>query len=512
MDDRDKRDNDISRRGFIGLAGVAGLTLLSGVPVWGVEMDKYDLVIKNGRLIDPESNTDAFLNIGISSGKVVAISKDVIRGKKTIDATGLVVSPGFIDVHTHVDGLLHAGRSMARMGATTAVGGNCGFAYIPEKTDVGVFLGRIDRDGFPINHAYLVGASALREWAGIEPGEKAREYDIEKMANAAEEAIEGGAVGISFGIEYHPGTSRRELTTLFDVAYRKNSRATVHPRHTGRGFPLIQPDAVTAYEELTEATKDTGASLQISHLGSQLAWRSNPYDELMKRGFEVIEKARDRGFDVYGDAYPYDAWCTLAGSPNLGYFLKGGLVEYLVKNRYYMDIGMLEVGSGPYKGESLTKELLRQLRDEEPGTWIIGHTMEEALIEKILKEPYVCVASDGVFDIETGIPTHPRGAGTFPRFLRDFVTEKRYLTLIESLRKMTIMPALRFGFEDKGKISPGADADITIFDPKTISDNATYMEPDLPPTGVDYVIVGGIPVVERGEMRDVMPGRAVRGN
>jgi len=168
------------------------------------------------------------------------------------------------------------------------------------------------------------------------------------------------------------------------------------------------------------------------------------------------------------------------------------------------------VGSGTYTGERLTVRLLEEIRNDDPDTWIVGHAMREDLVEYILRQPYVMVASDGVFNIDTGIPSHPRGRGTFPRVFRWLVRERRALSLTEALTKMTVMPADRFGLHAKGRIEPGADADITIFNPETVTDGATYLEPDEDPSGIMHVIVGGVPVVENGVLMDAMPGRSVR--
>lgn len=514
MDDDSGRKDAVTRRRFMAAAGVTGLSMMAGVPVFGQGMKQYDLVISGGRVIDPASGTDGIFSVGIADGTIRAVSKDELKGKRIIDASGLVVSPGFIDVHTHVDGNVYSGTCMARMGVTTHIGGNCGTSYIPEvgpeRQDLAVFFDRIDAEGFPINHAFLAPTQIFRQAVGLGTHEEPDSEMIARMADMARKAADDGAIGVSFGIEYQPGTTHEELAALFRVAAEYDIPATVHPQYTGRGVPVLQPGAVTGYEEIIEAAGVPGAALEISHMGSQIAWRSEPVAALTESALSVIERGRSQGLDVTGDCYPYAAWCTSADAASLDFFLKGKAVLWVMKKRYFLDIGMLEVGSGPHTGERLTVELLEEIRNDDPDTWIVGHTMREDLVEHIYRQPYVMVASDGVYNFDSGTPSHPRGRGTFPRVLRWLVRERGILSIMEALAKMTVMPADRFGLSAKGRIESGADADITIFDPETVTDGATYLAPDTDPTGIVHVIVGGVSVVEGGVLQDTMPGRSVR--
>jgi N-acyl-D-amino-acid deacylase len=474
----------------------------------------YDLVISGGRVIDPASGMDGLFSVGITGGKIRALSDGILKGKQVIDASGRVVSPGFIDVHTHVDGNVYSGKCMARMGVTTQIGGNCGCSFIPEVgpegQDLAAFFDRIDAQGFPINHAFLAPTQVFRQAVGLDTREESDGERIAKMTDMARRVVDDGAIGVSFGIEYQPGTTDEELAALFQVAAEYGVPATVHPRYSGRGVPLIQPSAAVGYEEIIEAAGTSGATVEISHLGSQIAWRSEPVEDLTESALKVIEEGRAQGLDITGDCYPYTAWCTPARSPSLDYFLKGKAFLWVMKKRYFLEIGMLEAGSGPYVGERLTVELLEKIRNDDPDTWIIGHTMREDLVEYIYRQPYVMIASDGVFNDDTGVPSHPRGRGTFTRALRWLARERRMLTLTETLEKMTVMPAERFGLSRKGRIEPGVDADITIFNPETVTDGATYLAPDEDSQGISHVIVGGVPVVADGVLLDVMPGRSVR--
>ena len=476
-------------------------------PQGEVGMNQYDLVITGGRVIDPASGGEGRFNIGIRGGHISTLTLDPIDGQRVIDASGLVVAPGFIDMHNHVDGMLHAGRCMARMGVTTVIGGNCGLAMTEAAADVGRFLEKMDHEGFPVNHGLLVGAQDLRKKSGVMgPHAPADGAQLMQMVRQAEEAMQAGALGVSFGLAIAPGTSKEEVVGLFKAAARRNRLAAVHPRFFGPGLPGLAQDAVAGEKELIDAARDGGARLQISHLSSQLAWRSRPYDALLKKGLALIEEAREEGVDVMADCYPYSAWCM---------YPAGALLDVLllpeVGRHMGVDISMVEVAAGPHKGERLTGELFLEIKRNAPKTVLVGHTMKPDLVDRIFLSSAVMVASDGVFEARTGIPSHPRGAGAFPKVLRHLVRETGMLSLQEALYKMTWLPARRFGLEQKGRIAVGADADLAIFDPDVIADLATYHEPDQGVGGLAYVFVNGRAVVDNGLVTEALPGRAVRG-
>jgi N-acyl-D-amino-acid deacylase len=459
----------------------------------------FDITILNGSVLKPDCDGFHNVNIGINYDRIASVTVEEISGNRTIDAKGLTVSPGFVDIHTHVDEHPYAGVCEARMGVTTSIGNNCGMGiYPPEK-----FREQVERDGFPINQGLLVGHQNLRETLGCmdryEPLDSSKLDDLSRLA---EESLDAGAFGVSFGLAYVPGASADELKTLAAVVAERKSILTAHPRYAALGLPGFMPDAIEGQTELILAARESGARIQISHLGSQIAWKADPYDDLLLRGLESIEKARDEGIDIMADCHPYDAWCTNVGAATVDAFQLEAFREH-----YDVDFDVMQVAEGPYCGQKLNEQLYNKLREESPNTLVIGHMMKEDLVARTFGPPFVMVASDSAFAEETGFPTHPRCCSTFPRALRLLVHEFKLMSLEEALYKMTLLPADRFGLERKGRIEAGADADIVIFDPEEISDLATYMEPDKDNRGIVHVLVNGISLIENGNHTDTRPGR-----
>jgi N-acyl-D-amino-acid deacylase len=462
----------------------------------------FDIAITGGRVLEPDCAGFREINIGITADRIATITDDTISARTTIKADGLVVSPGFVDIHTHVDNHPYAALCEARMGVTTSIGNNCGMGVYP----LDAFEQHVARNGFPINQGLLVGHQNLREELGIEDRYSPLDpSSIDELSELAEQALSSGAVGISFGLAYVPGTSTDEINALASLVAEHDSILTAHPRHAAHGLPGIAPDAVEGEDELIRAGGLAGARVQISHIGSQIAWPADPYDDLLRRGLERLEKAREEGVDVMADCHPYDAWCTHVGAAVLDPFQLDAFREY-----YNVGFDIIQIAEGSHRGVRLTESLYFQLRDEAPNTHVIGYMMREDLVARALASPFVMVGSDSVFAEEDSTPTHPRSCGTFPRAIRMAVREYRLLTLEEALYKMTLMPAERFGLRSKGRIEVGADADIVIFDPDSVADLATYMEPDQPCPGIEHVLVNGVPVIKKGKPTNARPGRYLR--
>jgi N-acyl-D-amino-acid deacylase len=346
---------------------------------------------------------------------------------------------------------------------------------------------------------------------GADPYKAVPELAIPKMIELAEKALRAGAIGLSFGIEYSPGTTQKELIAMGEFAHSAGIICPVHIRASGGGLPFIKTSAIQAIDEILQVARKTKARFHISHIGGQIALASRPYDALTKKGIAMLERAMDEGLDIRSDMHPYTAWGTWISAALLDIFLKPPPMPWIIQNGFFVNLGMVEVGTGPHQGKRLTQDLLRQIRSEDPKTIVVGHMFREDLMFRVLAKPWVMVCSDGDFDVVSGAPSHPRCSGTFPRVLQ-LVRERNLMPLNEALRKMTSMPADRFGLKDKGRLSVGADADITIFDPQKIADKATYQDADIAPDGIEYVLIGGRLAVLGGKVMRTDLGKPIRFN
>jgi N-acyl-D-aspartate/D-glutamate deacylase len=451
----------------------------------------YDLVILNGRVIDPESRSDAVRNLGISNGAIKTISSNTLRGRTVIDARGLVVSPGFIDLHQHGQDEENY-RFKAMDGVTTALELEVGTG------DIDVWYAQREQKSL-INFGVSAGHLAARMAAMREPvkflptGEAARraatDAEIEEMKRSLEEGLKRGAVAVGFGIQYTPNASRWEILEMFRVAARYGASCHVHMRHAGVKEP---GSSIQALEEVISAAAITGAPLHVVHIQST----GGPATPKL---LQMIGEAKSRKLDVTTECYPYIA----------------GMTD--IKSAIF-DEGWQEVFGIDYKdlqwaatGERLTKETFAQYR--QTGGMVAVFSMTEEVVTGAIKSPLTIIASDGILENGKG---HPRTAGTYSRILGKYVREQNVLTLMDALTKMTLMPAQRLerrvpSMRNKGRIRPGADADLTIFNPQTISDRSTFQEPAKYAGGIKFVIVNGVVIVKDGELQPgVHPGRPVR--
>ena len=451
----------------------------------------YDLVVLNGRVIDPESKTDAVRNLGITNGKIKTISRTQLEGRNTIDAHGLVVSPGFIDLHQHGQDEENF-RFKALDGVTSAL-----------ELEVGT--GDVDRwyaerEGKSlINYGVSAGHLAARMAAMKEPvtflptGEAARraatDAEIADMKQRLEQGLKRGAVAVGFGIQYTPQASHWEILEMFRVAARYGASCHVHMRNAGAKEPA---SSVQALEEILSAAAITGAPLHVVHVHST----GGPATPKL---LQMIGEARSRGLDVTTECYPYIA----------------GMTE--IKSAIFNE-GWQEVFGIDYKdlqwaatGERLTKETFEKYR--QTGGMVAVFSMTEEIVVEALKNPLTMIASDGILEKGKG---HPRTAGTYSRILGKYVREDHALSLLDALTKMTLMPAQRLerrvpSMKNKGRIRVGADADLTIFDPQTISDRSTFQNPAQQSVGVRFVVVNGVLLVKEGQLQgNVHPGVAIR--
>lgn len=455
---------------------------------------QFDLVIEGGRVIDPETGIDAVRNVGIRDGKIAQIAGETLPGKRVIHARGLVVAPGFIDLHQHAQDLASQ-RVKAFDGVTTALEMEIGAA------DVAQFLK--EKEGRSLIHygttaSYLsaralafgtpLPAGAILPKTGPATDERATPEQIGQMQKRLNSEIEAGALGIGMGIEYAPGSTRLEVIDVFRLAAGRKVPVYTHMRSAGR----VEPgSAIQSTEEVIGAAAISGAPLHIVHINSTC----------LKDSLEclsMVEGARERGLDVTTEAYPYIAGMTAINSAvfNPGWREKLGI-----------DYGDLVL---PDTGEHLTQARFEELRNSKNQQFILIFANTQEIVDALIPNPLIMIASDGLVG-------HPRNAGCFSRVLRQYVREKKTLTLIEALRKMTLMPAQMLERSTpaghlKGRLQEGADADIVLFDPQTISDGSTFEKPMEPSVGVHYLLVGGTVLIDDGKMvPDVYPGRAILG-
>jgi len=459
-----------------------------------VAAQQYDLVLEGGRVMDPETGLDAVRNVGIRDGKIERISADALAGRRVIHAAGLVVAPGFIDLHQHAQDLASQ-RVKAFDGVTTALEMEIG------APDVAQFLNA--KQGHSLIHygttASHVAARALIFGAPLPDGtilpksgpatdQPATPEQIERIQQRLGEQMDAGALGIGMGIEYTPGATRLEVIDMFRVAAERKLPVYTHMRSAGR----VEPgSAIQSTEEVIGAAAITGAALHIVHINSTCL-----RDSL--ECISLIEGARARGLDVTTEAYPYIAGMTAINSAvfNPGWREKLGI-----------DYGNLVV---PDTGEHLTKERFDELHNFSKPQWVLIFANTQEVVDAVIPNPLIMIASDGA-------EGHPRNAGTYARVLAQYVREKKTLTLMEALRKMTLMPAQMLerstpAARYKGRLQEGADADVVIFDPQTIADRSTFEKPMEPSVGVHYLLVGGTPLIDEGKfVPDVFPGRALVG-
>ena len=463
--------------------------------------DTFDLVIRGGRVIDPESGTDAVRDVGITGGRIARVSEGPLAGRRVFDATGLVVAPGFVDLHQHGQNPEND-RLKALDGVTTALELEIG---VPE---VGAFL-RLREGKALVNY----GASASHPWArvaawgealppatgeeilpaaGPATDEAASPERIRAMQERLRGELAAGGLGIGVGINYTPGASRLEVIEIFRVAAERGVPLWPHIRAAGYGEPGSSVESVA---EVIAAAAVTGAPVHIVHINSMGLGQ-------VFECLRMVEGARARGLDVTTEAYPYGWGQTMLSSA----FFNPGWRERMRLD--YSDLRLVATG------ESLTKESFDRLRATSAKVAVLVRGNPDERVDAVIRHPLVMIASDGFV---SGGKGHPRTAGTYSRILRHYVRELRSVTLMDAIRKMSLMPAQRLETatprgRGKGRIREGADADIVVFDPETVADQATYEEPARPSTGFKYVLVGGTPVVDGGRLVEgVHPGRALTG-
>ncbi|MFH1824298.1 MAG: amidohydrolase family protein [Candidatus Firestonebacteria bacterium] len=444
-------------------------------------INMYDIVILEGRIINPESQTDKTLNIGIKDGKIVEVTESAIAGKMVVDAKGLTVSPGFIDILSY-DPNGYGEICKVYDGVTTNLSMH-GASELDFK--------RLYNKGVIVNCGGAVSQVKLRYAVGLMNAyDKPTSSQIIEMVKLAKKAIEDGALGISFSFEYNPGTTHEEAETLFRVAKEYKVLCTVHLRYSTMEGDKTNIEAIN---EVIDLCKNTGASCQIVHINSTGGTFS------MRESLELIQKAKEAGLDISIDMYPYNYWAT---------YLASSRFDGDWQKRFKISYNDLQIGG---TSERLNKDSFKKYRKLNP--LVVAYAIPEEDIIVGLKSPLTMIGSDTILNKNKN--NHPRGAGCFSRLLGKYVREEKTISLMEAINKITLMQAKRLenissSMKNKGRIKIGADADITIFNSNTIIDKATVEDPAIFSEGIEYVIVNGVIVKDKnGIVKNALPGRKI---
>jgi N-acyl-D-aspartate/D-glutamate deacylase len=442
----------------------------------------YDLVIENGRVMDPETGFFEVASVGINGGTIIAVSAESMEGMRVIDATGHVVAPGFVDLHEHGNEEVAYGL-MVRDGVTTALELEVGTGDVDawyaaraggERVNYGVSIGhvqvRMDVMGDPGTGLVPVGVGGHAA---------ATDEQIAEMDTRIRAGLDRGAVAVGFGSAYTPGATMAEIQHMFGIAGEYGTTIHIHMR-----------SGLAGLDSTIAAARAADAPLHIVHVNSSAGAQIQDF-------LEHIEAARASGQDVSTETYPYGAGMTEITSALYDDW------ETWSDDRFQR-IQLVSTGA------RATRSTFGAAR--EAGGYVISHGRSEEMTAAAVASPLTMIASDGFMVDGRG---HPRTSGTYAKILGRYVREEGLLTLEEAVAKMTIQPARRLesrapAFARKGRLQPGMDADVTVFDPATVIDRSTYVDAAIPSAGIPFVIVDGVVVVDQGDLSDARPGRPMR--
>ncbi|MEZ5400066.1 MAG: D-aminoacylase [Bryobacteraceae bacterium] len=510
------------------------LSVLACVCAFGAD---YDIVIRNARVVDGTGNAWFRGAVAVKDGKVAAVGTVAGGGEREIDAAGRVAAPGFIDVHTHIEGAVEKvprADNFLRDGVTTVVTGNCGGSVVK----VSEWFGKLDAAGLGINVATLIGHNSVRADVMGRVNRKATAEEIAAMKALVDTAMREGAVGFSTGLIYIPGaySDTPEVVALAGSAAAHGGVYASHMRDEGSAIRA-------AIDEAVEVGRTNNMPVQISHfkIDNRGLWGAS------SESLALIEKYRRQGVDVVVDQYPYDhsstnlgitlpSWALADGreailerlktpetrariaremremldekkQPNFGY----AAVAAFEPDRSIEGKTISEINAARGRPATVASEIETILEIIETGMpSMVYHSMSMEDVERIMRYPHTAVASDGgVREFGVGVP-HPRSYGTNARVLAEFVRNRGTLTLEDAIRRMTSLPARTFRLADRGLLRPGFAADIVLFDPARVEDRATYPEPHQYSAGFDSVIVNGVLAIHDGEWTGSLGGRALR--
>lgn len=500
----------------------------------------YDTIILNGNVYDGSGKESVKTDIGIKDGLIVKIGDlSTAKASRKVDAKGMAVAPGFIDMHAHLDPILKLSNceSHVRQGVTTALGGPDGGGPWP----FGQYLDTLDQIGVGMNVAYLVGHNRVRKNVMKLENRAPTESELSQMKAQVRQAMQEGAYGISTGLKYLPGAFSKvdEVIELSKVASIEGGIYTSHLREEGLGL-------FDAVQEAIVISKEAEIPVILTHhkvIGKPMWGKST-------RTLAMVDSARAADLDIKMDQYPYNAsytgisvlipsWARAGGNeafkqrvsePALRDSIKSGIIFNILNDRGGRDLNRVQFAKVRWmpelegktlkywceqKGLKPTVENGADLVIEAQlngGASCVFHAMDEGDVERIMKHPQTMIASDGRL-VKPGMGhPHPRWYGTFPRVLGHYVREKGTISLSEAIYKMTKLPATTLGLKDRGQIKEQMKADIVIFDPKTVIDKATFEKPHQYPEGISYVIINGKLSIDNGVFQNIKAGKVLRKN
>ena len=502
---------------------------------------RWDVLVTGGTIVDGSGGAPYAGDVAVRGDRIVRVSRERLpraRARRVIDATGRVVTPGFIDLHAHLEPLLGqypAAQSAVRQGVTTALGGPDGGG--PWR--IGAYLDSAARVGIGLNLAMLTGHNTIREAVMGRDDRAPTADELSRMQRMVAQAMGEGAFGLSTGLRYLPGTFAKtdEVVALARSAADSGGIYTSHLREEGLGL-------LEGVAEAMEIGRQARIPIVLTHHKAvgQKMWGAS------RTTLAMVDSARRAGTDVMVDVYPYTAthtglsvlipsWALAGGDSAFARRMRDGalrdsvtrgIVFNILNDRGGGDLRRVQfsrvrwqralegrtlhdwatergLASTPENGAALVIEA--QLRG---GANAIYHVLDEADVERILAHPQAMVASDGRLSHPGDGHPHPRAYGTFPRVLARYVRERRVLSLASAVHKMTAMPAARLGLQDRGRVAEGMMADLVVLDPATVADRATFAAPHQYPHGIDWVLVNGVPAVDGGRWVDARAGRVLR--
>lgn len=520
---------------------VVALVIWSAVGAIGraAETRVYDVLLIQGLVIDGTGAPPVRADVAIRNGKIARIGALATEtATRRIDVRGAVIAPGFIDLHAHLEPLLRLPgcESAVRQGVTTALGGPDGNAPQP----LGEHLAQVEKTTVGMNIAFLTGQGAIRSSVMKLVDRVPTAAELVEMERLVAVAMREGAFGLSTGLKYLPGTFSKteEIIALARVAATSGGIYTSHLREEGVNL-------IPAVQEAIAIGKGAGIPIVLTHhkVVGKPSWGAS------ERTLRLVDEARAAGIDVMMDQYPYTAsntgisilipsWAMAGGAaafktrmadPTERAKARTEIIEAIMTDRGAGDVSRVQFASVPWKrdlegrtladwcverGLPATPEKAADLVIEAQtngGCVCIFHAMDDADVERIMRHPQTMVASDGRLAQPGVDQPHPRCYGTFPRVLARYVREKKVLSLETAVHKMTGMPARRLGFKDRGVVAEGAWADLVVFDPATVSDEATFKNPHQYPKGIPYVFVNGVAAVDEGRFVNARAGQVLRG-